>query len=73
MLVFIAPPERIEDLRAQAAELLRFATTTNNADVRRILQVEAYDRADKALALEEWLDGKAQWRTHQQELDNQAG
>jgi hypothetical protein len=51
----IDPRERARALRAEAAELRILAAAAVNTSVRRLLDLEAFDREDQAQALEDWL------------------
>jgi hypothetical protein len=51
--------ERIATLRREASELRVLANAATSHGVRLLLNTEAYDREDQAIALEEWLNGTA--------------
>jgi len=55
----ISPRARIERLRSEARELRAFACAATNQNVHLMLDSEACEREDKALALEEWLNSQS--------------
>jgi hypothetical protein len=59
----ISPRARVERLRSEARELRAFACVATNRNVHLMLDSEACEREEKALALEEWLNRQSSGAT----------